>query len=116
MSNERKPRMVNAISAKHGQFQYQVSIQVENEHICGGGIIDDKLILTAAHCVIDTETNELDNEEYTIIAGTTDTKDRGKHVIMAKVKTIYVHKNFNPVKADPRVVEVGDIAVLEVNI
>nr|CAH7743416.1 unnamed protein product [Callosobruchus chinensis] len=33
------------------EYPYQVSIQSNDEHVCGGSIINTKYILTAAHCV-----------------------------------------------------------------
>lgn len=46
-------RIVGGDLATIGQFKYQVSLQSYDEHICGGSIISDTHILTAAHCVDD---------------------------------------------------------------
>ena len=33
------------------QYPYQVSVQYEGTHRCGGSIISEEWILTAAHCL-----------------------------------------------------------------
>ncbi|XP_011706676.1 PREDICTED: trypsin-1-like [Wasmannia auropunctata] len=46
-------RIVNGKDAKEGEIPYQVSIQRKNSnfHFCGGSILNDKYVITAAHCV-----------------------------------------------------------------
>lgn len=48
---EIKDRIIGGENARPGQFPYQVSLQCGNRHICGGSILNEKYILTAAHCV-----------------------------------------------------------------
>uniref|UniRef100_A0A1I8MLV8 Peptidase S1 domain-containing protein n=1 Tax=Musca domestica TaxID=7370 RepID=A0A1I8MLV8_MUSDO len=46
-------RIVGGTDAEVGQFPHQVSLQREDgSHTCGGSIISEKYILTAAHCVV----------------------------------------------------------------
>ncbi|XP_023310620.1 chymotrypsin-2-like [Anoplophora glabripennis] len=44
-------RIVNGTNAKEGEFPYAVSLRRNSSHTCGGTILNERFILTAAHCV-----------------------------------------------------------------
>lgn len=52
-------RIVGGDEATVGQFPHQVSLRVRNgqRHFCGGSIISDRFILTAAHCTQNQTSN-----------------------------------------------------------
>ncbi|CAO1328136.1 unnamed protein product [Diamesa tonsa] len=41
------------------EVPYQISLRLSGSHICGGSILAARVIITAAHCTISFETNEL---------------------------------------------------------
>jgi len=43
-------RIVGGEIAERGQFPYQIQIQYLNQHHCGGAIVNNNWIVTAAHC------------------------------------------------------------------
>ncbi|KAF5287771.1 hypothetical protein FQA39_LY15707 [Lamprigera yunnana] len=66
-------RIINGIDAADGEFPYQVSLRVYAEiHHCGGSIINENHILSAAHCftqvmpnLVYVGTNRIDDKEAT---------------------------------------------------
>lgn len=48
-------KIIGGEKATDGQFPALVSLQSTNghSHFCGGGLISDRLILTAGHCFAD---------------------------------------------------------------
>jgi len=48
-----KSRVFNGQDARLGYFPHQVSMSIDGEFECGGSILNENWILTAAHCVDD---------------------------------------------------------------
>ncbi|XP_076620356.1 chymotrypsin-2-like [Colletes latitarsis] len=53
------PRIVGGQVATRGKYPYQVSIRQSFRHICGGSIINEYFILTAAHCIYYTIADQI---------------------------------------------------------
>ncbi|NGN97244.1 DUF1986 domain-containing protein [Grimontia sp. S25] len=53
------PAIVNGSYAEIANVPWQVALTIDGYQICGGIIIGEKHVLTAAHCVVDTSANEL---------------------------------------------------------
>ncbi|XP_013110293.2 serine protease SP24D [Stomoxys calcitrans] len=83
-----QPRIVGGGVAQEGQFPYQVSVLVNNLHHCGGTIISERYVVTAAHCVIDDYTNKhIPVSKLSVRAGSVLTTSGGQLVKVAQVKT-----------------------------
>ncbi|KAF5301250.1 hypothetical protein FQR65_LT00950 [Abscondita terminalis] len=80
-----------------------VSIQHEGEHICGGSIISNTWVITAAHCV-----NGIQLSSLKVLVGTKKLSLGGSFYSILKLK---VHENFNSVtvKNDISLLETGFI-------
>lgn len=45
-------RIINGYEAEPGQFPYQALVRFAGEYTCGGAILNEKWIVTAASCVV----------------------------------------------------------------
>ncbi|XP_017761679.1 PREDICTED: chymotrypsin-2-like isoform X1 [Eufriesea mexicana] len=84
------PRIVNGEKAKEGEIPYQVSLQNRDSsfHFCGGSILNENYVITAAHCVSGKLAIELK-----VVAGTTNlAKPNYEH----NVVKIIMHEDYNP--------------------
>lgn len=76
-------------------------MRYKKQHICGGSIVNERTIVTAAHCV-----NEFQPDALSIRAGSSLYSSGG---VTKNVSKIFVHPQYNPELID------YDIAVLKLN-
>jgi len=110
LDKEEDLRIVKGEEAKDGELYYQVSVQMQygnkytsnrGYHFCGGTLIDDSYVLTAAHC---TKTQRANNLK--VIDGTTNISDKSSPAY--KVLQIVKHEYNDTTK-------IGDLALLRID-
>ncbi|RZC33075.1 Trypsin domain containing protein, partial [Asbolus verrucosus] len=94
-------RIYGGDKAKPGQFPFIVSIRLHGYPLCGGSIINENWIVTAAHCMIGWPP-----EDYQVLAGTV-IRDFGG--TLYNVSTFTVHPAYNSTTYT------DDIAVLKID-
>ncbi|KAL7288431.1 hypothetical protein TKK_0017515 [Trichogramma kaykai] len=106
-------RIVRGNYASPDRFLHQVSLQFLTpwgctHHFCGGSIIDDLHIVTAAHCVTNNVTHKIDNKPITVVAGTQNLRDKTSGVYR-DVQYIFIPKSYT---SNPPGQQNADIAIL----
>uniref|UniRef100_T1GBP0 Peptidase S1 domain-containing protein n=1 Tax=Megaselia scalaris TaxID=36166 RepID=T1GBP0_MEGSC len=82
-------KIVGGEIAKQGLAPYQISIQtLSGNHFCGGAIIDEKWIITAAHCLQSKKATD-----FKILTGTQILKDHNGTYY--EPEEVIIHCNYN---------------------
>ncbi len=106
-------RVLNGRVAKEGAWPWQVALLKKGQkpgyvsQFCGGSMIQNKWVLTAAHCVVDSRKDGnfvVDKKQILVMVGSNTISDAGDFVSVAQ---IIVHPSYNPNGFD------SDIALIE---
>lgn len=81
----RDPRVVGGEIPPRGAIPWQVELRINHNHHCGGAVISERLVLTAAHC--------LTVEGLLVVAGVHG-KDRDPHEQIVRIETVVKHPEF----------------------
>ncbi|XP_034340323.2 inactive serine protease 45 [Arvicanthis niloticus] len=69
-------------------WPWEVSLQTENEHVCGGALIDRNWVVSAAHCI-------QSNKEYSVILGSSTLHPNGSsRALKIPVGDIIMHPKY----------------------
>ncbi|EDL77053.1 testis-specific serine protease-5 [Rattus norvegicus] len=63
------PWWSDSLEERH-HWPWEVSLQIENEHVCGGALIDQSWVVSAAHCI-------QGNKEYLVMLGSSTLQPSG---------------------------------------
>ncbi|MEM7538532.1 MAG: serine protease [Chloroflexota bacterium] len=83
------PKIVGGEDATQGEIPWQVSLQDRSGHFCGGSVIAENWVLTAAHCVLGEDAGSL-----TVWTGSINVTIDESAGQAAKVKQIIVYPDY----------------------
>ena len=109
VKNHAHVKIHNGENAKQGEFPWMVSLRTEGVHHCGASLIDDRWILTAAHCITDDRGNiDVDIEKMSAAAGSLflDNQDNQEEVVL--IEKLIPHPDYGPTFS------MNDIALIKV--
>ncbi|XP_016312097.1 serine protease hepsin-like [Sinocyclocheilus anshuiensis] len=86
-------RIVGGVDARQGSWPWQVSLQYDGVHQCGGSIISDRWIISAAHCFPERYRHV---SRWRVLMGTIYNTPISKNVVIAEVKTVVYHSSYLP--------------------
>ncbi|NWZ53476.1 OVCH2 protein, partial [Haliaeetus albicilla] len=96
-------RIIGGEVAVPYSWPWQVSVQISDEHICGGAVLAKEWVVTAAHCF---NSKELYRDLWMVVTGLHDLTEQ-EYRQKRSVKKYIIHPSFNKTTMD------SDIALLQ---
>uniref|UniRef100_A0A3P8YTM1 Peptidase S1 domain-containing protein n=1 Tax=Esox lucius TaxID=8010 RepID=A0A3P8YTM1_ESOLU len=97
LTDQQNSGIVNGAEARRNSKPYMVSVQTKNKnHICGGFLVSENFVMTAAHCYTWlTENAECRGVNLTVVVGAHDITRQESSSYRIDVKYYHIHPGYN---------------------
>ncbi|XP_067875628.1 transmembrane protease serine 6 isoform X2 [Heterodontus francisci] len=99
-------KIVGGTNSTEGEWPWQASLQISSQHVCGGILINENWVLSAAHCFTSSSTPPA---IWTVILGKFKLDVVGNNELSFKVLKIISHPYYNAITYD------YDVALLQLD-
>ncbi|XP_064463803.1 uncharacterized protein LOC135374808 [Ornithodoros turicata] len=99
-------KIIGGVTAIKGEFPWQMSIRQKKagglgtKHFCGGALLNDRWVVTAAHCIVDQKGTRLVASQLYVRAGEHDEHVAEGTEIQVRVTHVYVHPQYTHLHRD----------------
>ncbi|XP_056279444.1 transmembrane protease serine 11D [Pseudoliparis swirei] len=91
-------RIVGGREAPEGAWPWQVSIQIQSKHHCGGTIVSSLSVLTAAHCF--HRFLRISRRYFRVVAGLNVLSAPGPQTQIRSIREVHMHKDYRTSTSD----------------